>query len=372
MTNHLETLNNLRKDFPGYFEDKDFTVNFDDYLVTEGDVLLNESGEEWLYPTNLDSPAEIEPTYDENFSGFPGGNRVDDGSTEQPSIEVLAFYLPFHLYPSKWGVYIYLEGIQKVVSTLQSFSSANNIPKREQLITAKDLLFYHEKYHHSIEVFVTRLETVLEKPCYKSDIRDRYNKVWGSSRCYEETCANSYAREKVLEGLRKGGPKRQLKEAINKFYQGQPAGYREAAKTSQTLWKTETRINLFNDYLGASKGVGIPTSNLQTFWDLSGHWDRAWKELSDRVFFITHKNSVLARSKPAGLMALKTREFKKKLRNLGAEKISEGAKHEKWSLNGNVTHIGRHDAVDLNRVTGRAILGQLGVDEKWRSTYGKL
>ncbi len=373
----LETLPGLRETYPvggtpSFFSDRDQEFDFEKYLILDPNELFNDDSDEdnwriedWLYPDEQPS------SYDGPHGYGPETPPLQKGgdNSYNPETDVLAFYLPFHSYRFKWGVYIYLEGIQRITCALQDYSHAHSISKYEQLLTAYRLLCFHEKYHHAIEVFTTRLETVLEKPCHQ-DIMNQYRRAKGTPLCYEETCANSYAREKVLETA-SSASKKALAAAINKFFSGQPAGYREAANTTQKSWTDHTRKLLYLDYLAAAKRTS--SSKIDTnFWDLSGNWDQGSRDINDRVLIITRKDSKLAKSRAGVVLELKTGQFKKRLGKLGAKKSKEGARHEKWTCNGNKSVIGRHDSVDVNRNTARNILDQLGLSERWREVYGNL
>ena len=372
-----ETLPGLRETYPvggtpSFFSDKDQDFDFEEYVVLNPEELFNNDPdninrriEDWLYPD--EQPNAYDGPHGYGPEGSPARKAGDN--SHNPGTDLLAFYLPFHSYPSKWGVYIYLEGIQRITCALQDYSNAYSISKYDQLQTAYELLFFHEKYHHSIEVFTTRLETVLETPCHQN-VMNQYLRTQGTPFCYEETCANSFARERVLEGARSSA-KKALAEAINEFFSGQPAGYREAANTTQKSWTHDTRKLLYLDYLAAAKRTTASKIDAN-FWDLSGNWDQGSRDVNDRVFIITRHDSKLAKSRAGVVLELKTGQFKKQLGRLGAKKLKEGARHEQWICNGKKSHIGRHNSVDVNRNTARSILGDLGLSERWKDEYGNL
>ena len=55
-----------------------------------------------------------------------------------------------------------------------------------------------------IESFGSRLEAILNQSCYLQGFSKRYNQTKLTSNCFEEICANSYAREKTIAQLHKG------------------------------------------------------------------------------------------------------------------------------------------------------------------------
>lgn len=169
------------------------------------------------------------------------------------STEALAFYRPFHKCPQTWGIYIYLHGIHAMRHEFQPWFRAERIPVADQIRIANAYLFYHELYHHKVESFALRMEAVLNVPCYLKGFNPRYQYLaqlghvgtrdtrgnlitdW----CYEESCAESWAREQVLkmDGVRGGaatkGKSKTARKCINDHFAACPPGYCIAAKTDR-------------------------------------------------------------------------------------------------------------------------------------------
>tara|TARA_B100000780_G_scaffold272124_1_gene233905 strand:- start:1283 stop:2368 length:1086 start_codon:yes stop_codon:yes gene_type:complete len=348
-------LESLRTQYPNMFDDKDSAIDFDDFYVLD----MNENlGEYWEWLNGQSSIADIEQEEFEAFGGHPGG--LD----REQSIDTLAFYLPFHLYPENWGVYVYAHGIQTIKNALQPYFSAGHTVMSEQYRLSLLLLEKHESFHHKTEMFVTRLEAILRQSCYIDAIIPRYNLVRYKKESYEETCANSFAREKVLSDKKvKKGEKVALRKQINEFFKNQPPGYCEAAGTSQNSWRDTERKLLFDDYYNESIGINNISSTSKTFdWDLTGYWDEARNtDIDTRKFILVKKASPLGKSIPKGLCELKLGNFKRKLRKKGASLERHGANHDIWSLDGKKTTIPRHDHADIGIGLKRAIERQLGI-----------
>ncbi|MDB4781141.1 hypothetical protein OAG37_01425 [Akkermansiaceae bacterium] len=277
----ISDIENLRIDFPGHFKNKDLEISTD-YVripVDEPNPIYFPKDERREFDEGLD-PSEIidrelarwDPSEDlpsvpfgpkdrEIFGGHPGGLQEDseDRSPEGTSttnIDVLAFYLPFHLFRDWWGIYITPEGILRIRKEMQPFFHQHNIHPIEQVKLAKQLLYHHEYYHHAVESFATRLEAIQNYPCFLNGFIPQYRKTVGTSDCLEEICANSYSREKLLKNCKAlGVPRADFVSAINDWFARQPAGYNEARLTNGS-WPRKLRPQLYEDYVQSCSNSG--------------------------------------------------------------------------------------------------------------------
>lgn len=325
----------------------------------------------------------LDPEMRERFGGHPGGIRDEDSSglagvvRKTTVIDRLAFYLPFHFYRDWWGIYIFPEGILRIRQELQPFFRTHGIAPNDQVRLAKQLLYHHEYYHHAVESFGTRLEAVLNQPCYVRGFSPRYQQTAHSSLCLEETCANSYAREKLLKNhAALGVGRRDLAAAINEWFEGQPAGYREACATTGS-WPRTLRPKLYEDYTQAIPGFGIPAlpgsnarppiagRSINAAWSVAGHMDRGIGDIRSRIAYLIPKGSPIYNRLPTDARTcFKGGSFKQKLKSMGIARFHrQGGAHEIWESisNGHRVAIPRHDGVDLPKGTMRGILRQLGV-----------
>ena len=191
--NHIDQIRNA---MPQHFKDLDHLLPMDDYLVIptnepgdikkqneEDEIFEKRTEDEFQDPAGgleeaLDGIDEFEPLEDptpeelEGFGGHPGGLTKDSQDPNDPSqekstiIERLAFYLPYHCYPKYWGIYILPEGILTIRREMRKHFNFYNKGPRYQTRLAKRILYHHEYYHHMIESFGSRLEAVLNQPCY--------------------------------------------------------------------------------------------------------------------------------------------------------------------------------------------------------------
>jgi predicted RNA binding protein YcfA (HicA-like mRNA interferase family) len=399
----IRDINELRNTFPGHFIDRDPLTPVD-YLRIPTDEpegltardpdfsLQSEDIEKFLAEEPLDQPMEpISPSILDVFGGHAGspvwdpnrGNPRDSVGRKNSAVELLAFYLPFHCYPDWWGIYIFPEGIQAIRRELSPFFTTHGIAPIDQVRFAKALLYHHEYYHHCIESFGTRLETILNQPCYLQGFCIQYRATFGTAQCLEETCANSYAREKMVGlGFRFGLSRSIVREALNDWFSGQPDGYAEAAQTD-LHWKRDVRWALFEDYLANSPGGNPirlssgggngswsnsrrphPAPVASAAWSIASGMDRGIGDIRSRFAYMIPKHSPFYQRLPTDLKTcVKARNFKRKLQQHGiAEPKRQGGSHEIWSPPGSnlSVPIPRHDGVDIPKGTMRSILRQLG------------
>jgi hypothetical protein len=398
----IEHISQLRREFPSHFVNKDPKIREDEFLRIPTkepissrrrisynqaednsefsvDDLGGENFEEdftdCIDEALTDMPIDefLDPLPDDMcdaFGGHPGGLRNDPNPVNGTTIiERLAFYLPFHIYDKWWGIYILPEGIQKIRSELQFFFKKNCVSAKDQVKIAKRLLYHHEYYHHSTESFATRLEAVFNCPIYINSFQNHYINTFGTKKCLEETCANSYSREKTIGLGIAGLDQNEFRDAIDYWFRGTPPGYAQAVGTGKNWGKT-VRPKFYEDCLNAcAPSLGLPHRGLSnaartSIWSAAGHFDRGVGDIRGRISYLIKKSSPIFNRLPLDARTcLKGRSFKQKLVNLQiARFLREGSAHEIWApLNGGRTvPIPRHDGVDIPKGTMRAILRQLG------------
>jgi hypothetical protein len=139
-------------------------------------------------------------------AGGPSGNGV--------TIDTLAYYLPYHFYPSRWGIYLKTSGILYVASLLKGplFSVGDD----DLLQLARRILFEHEFFHFVAETACARAEVVAKRCLY--DVY--YPHPFAAP--HEEALANAHSFRKALVG--QPPP---VKKIVSKWMDGQGPGYRD-------------------------------------------------------------------------------------------------------------------------------------------------
>jgi hypothetical protein len=148
---------------------------------------------------------------------------------------VLAYYLPFHFYRDRWGIYIRDMGILELASHIVSNDWLSD--DEEWLIGfAAKCLFLHEFFHHSTEVACSRLEYPLPAARLGNDHYTPYFKDNVAS-YIEEAVANAY-----------------VARNIDKYYQNPPPGRRMYTRVKSGLLGVMSRqpkpYSEFREFVG--------------------------------------------------------------------------------------------------------------------------
>ncbi len=99
------------------------------------------------------------------------------------SIETFAFYLPFHFYRKKWGIYVRVNGIKEVALHLSKHRKFDI----DAITMAFKLLLEHERLHFYIEYAASRREIITDHDCYPEYFLDKVAAL------HEEAFANAFA-----------------------------------------------------------------------------------------------------------------------------------------------------------------------------------
>jgi hypothetical protein len=107
-----------------------------------------------------------------------------------PSFDALAYYLPFHFYRTRWGIYLSENGILEVT---RHIVGSHLLAARDRWIVglAAKALFLHEFLHHAAEVACSRLEYSLPTTLLGNS---HYNPYFlnSTAAANEESIANAY------------------------------------------------------------------------------------------------------------------------------------------------------------------------------------
>jgi len=185
----------------------------------------------WLPPTEaepllpVDHPsawiidAEVEPP------GPPSG--IGDWGAD-----VLAFYLPFHFYKDRWGIYLLASGVfylacfikgapklpqEEAIDLLVGGRRAPLKPGDERFLRlAERVLWEHEAFHFASELAASRSELIAKTRVYGPYFSDR------SAAPHEEALANAQA---LNHGARKEA--QPVRDRLRDMMKGQGPGYRD-------------------------------------------------------------------------------------------------------------------------------------------------
>jgi len=141
-----------------------------------------------------------------NEPGFrdPQRNDEDFGLGEPVEIseqlrengwEAVAWYLPFHMNTSSWGIYIHWRMFKQLASLVVRNVK---VPPRIALENVYDELIGHELFHCRTEIFATVAEDITGDRLYLR-YGDVYRKIRLKKDCVEESLATSYGLAKVKD-----------------------------------------------------------------------------------------------------------------------------------------------------------------------------
>jgi len=135
------------------------------------------------------------------------------GGSPPSNIDELAFYLPFHFYRERWGIYIRANGIL----TLAAYLKRRRLyPDDGGLVQmCRDVLLEHERLHFMAEVAAARAELVVRSKIYHAYFHLRQASL------EEEALANAWALERAGQA--------NWEQALRDWMDGQGPGYRDYA-----------------------------------------------------------------------------------------------------------------------------------------------
>lgn len=186
----------LRQEAPELFDELHLDDSFlDEFIIVNSDVEQDYwEGEHEKTPAHAffndygnEASVEIKARFPKDW----GGRR--EGAPKPP--DAIGFYIPFHYLPASWGIYLIVEELDKLTSFIHQQAP---LATQDQARKAAMLfVYYHEAYHHKIEMLGTRIELLSRRPCYKTDVESFYREGQQSDTCIEETAANVHGLSKA-------------------------------------------------------------------------------------------------------------------------------------------------------------------------------
>lgn len=118
--------------------------------------------------------------------------------------DFIAYYKPFHFH-EKWGIYLFVDRIAEMARKKREQIRLQHPHLPEGYVY--DMVYYktyfHEIYHHKIEMLATKLEFALRAPVFGDKFYKFYFVTWGTDYCLEEAFANVYGARKCAAYLKK-------------------------------------------------------------------------------------------------------------------------------------------------------------------------
>jgi len=362
----LDYVANLRNELPELFDERQLPRNWDENWIAipfddEVESILNPSDDRDDYENNGEIPRH--PEIEDIFPTFAKTNFGQKVGNKKVPADLLAFYLPFHLFPDDWGIYILASGVQYLARIIRLQSK---LEEADALLVSRLFLYYHELYHHKVEMFVTRLEVPQRQPIYKT--RKLFEKKsdsepWPTLNLTEEALANADAFMRTinqLEAISQTGGYPQISTAIvepilAEFIRQNPPGYNEALNYGRPhLFNFQQCVLAEQIQLAAFSDKGTTDSRIWSLFFNDVNDEKSYG-VNERVFVVFDSSSQLVTSNPL-LPICKPKHLKKVLHQLGCEYSRKG-KHEIWKdKNGKTITFPVHGGKDMKPRIVKGIL----------------
>jgi predicted RNA binding protein YcfA (HicA-like mRNA interferase family) len=295
---------------------------------------------------------------------FPGITVLETDARRPPS-ETYAFYLPFHLFDQTWwGVYLRVEGVWAVAENILNFDHQRVLEPIDCWTAARLYLFYHEIYHHNVESLATRLEIAHRERMYITGFQEYYESTVGTPDCIEESLAEANAILKTAGRFPAGEMREAVKQALSKFVEQGPPGYREGIHLLAQSRFTRAQNRLAE--LSLQTSLPTLTAKDPNLWNGAKYMLRGFNDKGKgRAKYILPHGSWISDRLPYR-PRLTTSKLKKKLSQHGCQFHRQGGRHEIWKApNGQTIPIPRHPG-DLKLGLIKGILKDAGINEDAR------
>jgi hypothetical protein len=161
---------------------------------------------DWMADAAIEAAVPIQDGDQPSTEGsIPDGEPLADAGNP----DVFAYYLPFHFYRTRWGIYIRASGIDQLARTL-----TKHTPTSESVGFAFHLLLDHERMHFLTELAASKAEVAFGRSSYVLYFPD------AEMAQHEEALANAYA----FSSARRDTPK-PLINATRTWMSAQGPGY---------------------------------------------------------------------------------------------------------------------------------------------------
>ena len=202
---------------------------------------------------------------------FPGSpSRLPTGVPVPPP-DALAVYLPFHIFPNRWGIYLLDVGVESLAIDLRRimFDQFNrSVSQMDARRISRVFLFHHEAYHSAVESFSIRCELSTRRPVYRTGTNRLYKRGYVLGEPHEETLATAYGLRKVRDEIKL--PKLDKKAAVEalKVYIGLcPPEYAEGVRYIDNDCFDEWKRAFIEEAMRVCSGKALPHSawNIGTY-----------------------------------------------------------------------------------------------------------
>jgi hypothetical protein len=156
-----------------------------------------------------------------------------DPSTAAPVVanpDVYAYYLPFHFYRKRWGIYVRASGVADITRSLSGVTRLTGTPGETALARCVlEMLILHETFHHLTELAISRFEAVGYESGASGPVPYECNFFAAQASLIEEGLANAYALRSLEQYVAplKYSMRTGALALISGFMEKEPPGYRD-------------------------------------------------------------------------------------------------------------------------------------------------
>lgn len=173
----------------------------------------------------------------------------DHGPGAPAGVDAVAWYVSFHASPDRWGIYVPLSSLP-IVDELH-FAHLP-VPRAERWRLIWDALLAHEAVHFAVDCACAWFELLHHAPLRRAmhDRMQAFGRGVEALRPYssyfeaEEALANGHMLRTLVPRARK-----QAAEAIRRFVQAQPPGYRDGVTAESDRGFAATAAEVLRGYL---------------------------------------------------------------------------------------------------------------------------
>ena len=362
-----DDIDQLKIMFPGFFENRQTNDNWEEgYILVDDKELNNPENQifQALYPeednyfnedllenidenelevmltdtifedTNNETLEDYQGVFGDDFPGNPAGNL--GGKTS--SIDLLGFYLPWHIFQNdKWGIYLIEDAIERVALKMH-YSSKKLLSKNNCRKLLREFVFAHEKYHNIVETFATRLEISHRIPVYLDQVKKLYLSSPKNKLVHEEALAEAYGylnifHKSIFKKIENSksryfNKKKKIAEIlIRKFLQKAPYPYNLSLQMLSRNKLEHNQKQLQEFILNPSFKYSNKRDILM--WKFGTYMMSPSLRRNGKYIFIISKKSSVFKKNKLNLHYVKIQTLIKKLRPYGIKEAYQGGKHPK-------------------------------------------
>jgi hypothetical protein len=163
--------------------------------------------------------------------------------------DFIAYYKPFHFHEN-WGIYLFVDRITEMARKKweQIRLQHPDLPEGYVYDMVYYKTYFHEIYHHKIEMLATKLEFAIRAPVFGDKVYKFYCGTWGTDYCLEEAFANVYGARRCasfLKGKYKVSEARSISIMQDYLLKNAGKGYRVAY---EILSMSKSEIEYFENH----------------------------------------------------------------------------------------------------------------------------